>query len=104
MQLAAKSSNQQINGALGLRKSSLVRRRAANIIDVAFSHPIKLIANALGVPPRYMLDMGKERGVVVAALIGALCRATRTSTPPHPSLHSQSRNTLEFAQVVAYEG
>ena len=49
----------------------LTKRRAANIIDVAFSHPIKLIANALGVPPRYMLDMGKERGVVVAALVGA---------------------------------
>ncbi|MGI9324813.1 MAG: nitronate monooxygenase, partial [Pseudomonadales bacterium] len=44
---------------------------AANIIDVAFSHPIKLIANALGVPPRYMLDMGKERGVAVAALVGS---------------------------------
>ena len=49
----------------------LTTGRAANIIDVAFSHPIKLIANALGVPPRYMLDMGKERGVVVAALVGA---------------------------------
>ena len=49
----------------------LTKGRAANIIDVAFSHPIRLIANALGVPPRYMLDMGKERGVVVAALVGA---------------------------------
>ncbi|MFB3107243.1 MAG: nitronate monooxygenase [Pseudomonadales bacterium] len=45
--------------------------RAINIIDVAFAHPIKLIANALGVPPRYMLDMGKANGVVVAALVGA---------------------------------
>ncbi len=49
----------------------LTPKRAGNIIDVAFSHPIKLIANALGVPPRYMLDMAKERGVVAAALIGA---------------------------------
>lgn len=45
--------------------------RATNIIDAAFAHPIKLIANALGVPPRYMLDMGKANGVVVAALVGA---------------------------------
>ncbi len=45
--------------------------RATSIIDVAFAHPIKLIANALGVPPRYMLDMGKANGVVVAALVGA---------------------------------
>ncbi len=44
---------------------------AGNIIDVAFSFPIKLIANALGVPPKYMLEMGKQRGVAVAALVGA---------------------------------
>ena len=49
----------------------LTKKRAGNIIDVAFSHPIKLIANALGVPPRYMLDMGKEKGVICAALVGA---------------------------------
>ena len=35
------------------------------------SHPIKLIANALGVPPDYMIDAGKERGIPVAALVGA---------------------------------
>ena len=49
----------------------LTKGKAANIIDVAFSHPIKLIANALGVPPQYMLDMGKQHGVAVAALVGA---------------------------------
>ena len=49
----------------------LTKGKAANIIDVAFSHPIKLIANALGVPPQYMLEMGKERGVATAALVGA---------------------------------
>jgi len=50
----------------------LTGKRAANIIDVAFAHPIKLIANALGVPPRYMLEMGKARGVAVAALVHAV--------------------------------
>jgi NAD(P)H-dependent flavin oxidoreductase YrpB (nitropropane dioxygenase family) len=55
----------------------LTQKRATNIIDVAFSHPIKLIANALGVPPRYMLEMGKERGVAVAALVGAKEHAVR---------------------------
>lgn len=43
---------------------------AKDLLDVAFSHPIKLIANALGVPPKMMLEMGKERGVTVAALLG----------------------------------
>jgi NAD(P)H-dependent flavin oxidoreductase YrpB (nitropropane dioxygenase family) len=55
----------------------LTAKQAGNIIDVAFSHPIKLIANALGVPPRYMLEMGKERGVAVAALVGAKEHAVR---------------------------
>lgn len=42
-----------------------------DLLEVAFSHPIKLIANALGVPPDYMIDAGKEHGVPVAALVGA---------------------------------
>ena len=50
--------------------SFLTKNKATSIIDVAFDHPIKLIANALGVPPAYMIDMGKEKGVATAALIG----------------------------------
>ena len=46
-------------------------KRAANIIDVAFNHPIRLIVNALGVPPAYMLEMAKDRGVPTGALVGA---------------------------------
>lgn len=49
----------------------LTKGKANNIIDVAFAHPIKLIANALGVPPQYMLERGKQAGVKVAALVGA---------------------------------
>jgi NAD(P)H-dependent flavin oxidoreductase YrpB (nitropropane dioxygenase family) len=41
------------------------------VMDVAFSHPIKLIANALGVPSQSMLDEGRSRGIPVAALVGA---------------------------------
>ncbi len=43
---------------------------AKALLDVAFSHPIKLIANALGVQPDWMLEMGKENDVKVAALLG----------------------------------
>ena len=43
---------------------------AKALLDGAFSHPIKLIANALGVPPDWMLEMGKENNVKVAALLG----------------------------------
>jgi NAD(P)H-dependent flavin oxidoreductase YrpB (nitropropane dioxygenase family) len=42
-----------------------------DLLDVAMSHPIKLIANALGVPPDYMIEAGKQRGIPVAALVGA---------------------------------
>ncbi len=44
---------------------------AADLLAVAFKHPIKLIANALGVPPAIMLELGKRHGVPVAALVGA---------------------------------
>jgi NAD(P)H-dependent flavin oxidoreductase YrpB (nitropropane dioxygenase family) len=50
---------------------------ALAMLDVAFRHPIKLIANALGVPPQAMIDMGRERGVPVAALVGAKEHALR---------------------------
>jgi len=43
----------------------------ASTLEVAFQYPIKLIANALGVPPPLMLEMGKQHGVAVAALVGA---------------------------------
>jgi NAD(P)H-dependent flavin oxidoreductase YrpB (nitropropane dioxygenase family) len=41
------------------------------LLDVSFRHPIKLIANALGVPPAFMIDRAKTEGVPVAALVGA---------------------------------
>ncbi len=44
---------------------------AREVVEVAFNHPIKLIANALGVPPDWMLHMGRDAGVKVAALVGA---------------------------------
>ena len=43
---------------------------AAALLEVAFRHPIRLIANALGIPPQVMLDMGQKHGVPVAALVG----------------------------------
>jgi NAD(P)H-dependent flavin oxidoreductase YrpB (nitropropane dioxygenase family) len=43
---------------------------AAELIDVAFSHQVALIANALGPAPRDLVSRGKREGVVVAALVG----------------------------------
>lgn len=47
------------------------------LMDVAFRHPIKLIANALGVPPASMLERARAFGIPCAALVGAREHAVR---------------------------
>lgn len=47
------------------------------LMEVAFRHPIRLIANALGIAPPQMIAEGKARGVPVAALVGAKEHAIR---------------------------
>ncbi len=44
---------------------------AARVLDVAFSHPIKMVVNALGVPPRFMIERARREGALVGALTGA---------------------------------
>ncbi len=47
------------------------------LLDVAFRHPIRLIANALGIAPPMMIERGRKHGVPVAALVGAKEHAMR---------------------------
>lgn len=47
------------------------------LLEVAFRHPIKLIASALGTPPGYMIDAARAAGVPIAALVGAREHAIR---------------------------
>ncbi|HEX5142750.1 MAG TPA: nitronate monooxygenase [Mycobacterium sp.] len=51
--------------------SSLSGDTGEALLEVAMRHPIKLMANALGVPPGYMIEAGKSSGIPVAALVGA---------------------------------
>ena len=51
--------------------SALAGDTGKSLLDVSLNHPIKLMANALGVPPDYMIEAGKQRGIPVAALVGA---------------------------------
>ena len=51
--------------------SSLSGETGRSLLEVSLRHPIRLMANALGVPPDYMIEAGKERGIPVAALVGA---------------------------------
>ena len=41
------------------------------LLDVAFSHPIRLIANALGAAPSRLIERAREHGVPCAGLVGA---------------------------------
>ncbi len=50
---------------------------AQSLLDVALRHPIRLIANALGTPPVYMLERSKAANVPVAALVGSAKHALR---------------------------
>lgn len=48
---------------------------ARSHVDVALNHRIALIANALGSPPKDVIDLAHEKGVPVAALAGAVGHA-----------------------------
>ena len=50
---------------------------ARQLVDVAFGHPMALIANALGSPPKDIVDRAHEHGVKVAALAGKAQHAQR---------------------------
>lgn len=65
------SSLEETRAASGGFAQNLREEGVAATLEEAFRHPIKLIANALGVPPAPMIGMGKRHGVAVAALVGA---------------------------------
>ncbi|AKS32344.1 NAD(P)H-dependent flavin oxidoreductase [Mycolicibacterium goodii] len=50
---------------------------ARSHVEVALKHPIKLIANALGSPPKDVIDQAHAAGVPVAALAGSAKHAVR---------------------------
>ena len=52
-------------------------RWPASHVEVALKHPIKLIANALGSPPKDVIDQAHAAGVPVAALAGSAKHAQR---------------------------
>jgi NAD(P)H-dependent flavin oxidoreductase YrpB (nitropropane dioxygenase family) len=56
---------------------SMQQENALKLLEISFHHPIKLIANALGVPPEPMIEMGRRHSVPVAALVGAPEHAVR---------------------------
>jgi NAD(P)H-dependent flavin oxidoreductase YrpB (nitropropane dioxygenase family) len=56
---------------------SVSPQAAESLLDVAFSHPIRLVASALGPPPAELVSRAHDRDVVVAALVGTAEHARR---------------------------
>jgi NAD(P)H-dependent flavin oxidoreductase YrpB (nitropropane dioxygenase family) len=65
---------QIVNGA---RLPATAPQVSEALMDVAFRHPIRLIANALGIAPPTMIERARKAGVPVAALVGAKEHALR---------------------------
>jgi nitronate monooxygenase len=79
------------------------------LMDVAFKHPIRLIANALGIAPDWMIERGKQEGVAVAALVGAKEHAVRQVNAGVDILvaqgteaggHGASRTTIDIVPAI----
>jgi NAD(P)H-dependent flavin oxidoreductase YrpB (nitropropane dioxygenase family) len=66
---------EHLTGRRGTLSVSL--QDAGLLLDVAFRHPIKLVASALGPPPAELTEQAHARGVMVAALVGTVEHARR---------------------------
>jgi NAD(P)H-dependent flavin oxidoreductase YrpB (nitropropane dioxygenase family) len=54
-----------------------VHEKGRQQVEIALGHPIKLLVNALGPPPKDVIDLAHEHDVKVAALCGAVAQAER---------------------------
>lgn len=54
---------------------NMTPREAQALLDVALRHPIKLVVNGLGTPPREVVQSLQARGIRVGSLIGSLAHA-----------------------------
>ncbi len=61
----------------GESEAPMTYQQAVPLMDVAFSHPISLIVNALGPPPPDMIERAHASGVKVGALAGKKSHAVR---------------------------
>ncbi len=50
-------------------------KRGKQLVDIALAYPVKLIVNALGVPPASIVERAHQQGVRVGALVGAVKHA-----------------------------
>ncbi|MDX1506413.1 MAG: nitronate monooxygenase [Spongiibacter sp.] len=63
-------SEAQALRAAQLAKVRMTPEQAAELLEVALSHPIALVVNALGTPPRETVSRIQRQGIRVASLVG----------------------------------
>ncbi|HEX7132557.1 MAG TPA: nitronate monooxygenase [Iamia sp.] len=73
----ARSGELEAGAGLGAGVLGWTAATGSPQIDIALSHPIALLASALGPPPKAAIDQAHEQGVKVAALIGRVEQAVR---------------------------
>ena len=56
-------------------------RISVRLLEVGFSHPVRLIVNALGSPPADVVERCHDAGVLVGALVGTPAQAVRQKEP-----------------------
>jgi NAD(P)H-dependent flavin oxidoreductase YrpB (nitropropane dioxygenase family) len=66
------SEEERSEGLLGW-----VHEKGREQVQIALEHPIKLLANALGPPPKDVVDLAHDHDVKVAALCGSVAQAER---------------------------
>tara|TARA_Y100001934_G_scaffold197038_1_gene232225 strand:+ start:1630 stop:2766 length:1137 start_codon:yes stop_codon:yes gene_type:complete len=60
------------SGKYGVDYTHNMREAGANqLLEVAFKHPITLFVNALGVPPKSVIEKCRDKNILVGALTGA---------------------------------
>ena len=62
----------QVSSLLGWSESG-----GRSHVEIALKHPIKLLVNALGPPPKDVIDQAHAHGVRVAALVGSVAQARK---------------------------
>ena len=71
-QVPALSANNSRTSRAGL---GISLKSATQIVEIALSYPIRLIVNALGVPPAALIERAHSQNVRVGALVGAVKHA-----------------------------
>ena len=65
-------TNDLWSGKYGIDYTHNMREAGANqLLEVAFRHPITLFVNALGVPPKSVIERCRDKNILVGALTGA---------------------------------